>query len=106
MDKAYLEPDSSNVAVADRRRSERVAAHVPGWISAECTDRGAKGRDITINDLSMHGVGFNDVSHKYRVGASHWLVINGGAMRMSTRIRIVGCRQNADGSFDIGARFF
>ena len=102
-----FDPSSPAALAEDRRRSERVAQQVPGWISGESTDRGAKGHKITVNDLSMHGVGFHDAgSTQYRRGASHWLVVVGGAMRMSTRVRIASCRPNPNGGFDVGAAFF
>lgn len=94
------------VAAEDRRRSERVEQRMPGWISGECVDRSARGRTITVSDISMHGVGFHDADQRYRVGGAHWLVINGGQMRMSTRVKIVSCRPSASGGWDVGGQFF
>lgn len=99
---------TAGTAVEDRRRSERVEQSVPGWISGEQSDRSAKGHRILVTDLSMHGVGFRDTSSAlpYRRGASHWLVVMGGAMRMSTRVRIINCRPNPEGGWEVGAAFF
>lgn len=79
---------------------------MPGWVSGESHDRSARGRDVTVVDLSMHGIGFRDTRGGYRPGATHWLVVNGGAMRMSTRVRIISCRPNEAGTFDVGAMFY
>lgn len=100
--------DQTSAAIdgADRRRSERTAACTPAYVSGESHDRSARGRDVVVNDLSMHGVGFRDPKAAYRIGACHWLVMNGTAMRLSTRIRIVSCRENPAGGFDVGAKFY
>ena len=79
---------------------------MPGWVSGESHDRAARGRDVTVNDLSMHGIGFRDARSPYRIGACHWLVVNGSVMRLSTRIRIVSCRESDAGGYDVGANFF
>ena len=79
---------------------------MPGWISGESHDRAARGRDVNVTDLSMHGIGFRDAVQSYRIGACHWLVVNGGAMRLSTRIRVISCRKNDAGGYDVGAKFF
>lgn len=101
-------PGLGATGLEDRRRSERVEQLVPGWVSGESSDRGAKGHRILVTDLSMHGVGFRDTSSNlpYRRGATHWLVVMGGAMRMSTRVRIASCRPNPEGGYDVGAAFF
>lgn len=97
---------NATTAVDDRRRSDRVDQRVPGWISGEVSDRSSRGQSVVITDISMHGVGFHDAANFYRVGSTHWLVVNGGAMRMSTRIRIVSCRDTDEGGYYVGASFF
>lgn len=106
-----VEPYSASVvelpaSTDDRRRSDRRPARASGWISGCNDDRSAKGSHVLVNDLSMHGIGFYDATMPYRTGACHWLVVNGGALRLSTRIKIVSCRENPNGGFDVGARFF
>jgi hypothetical protein len=95
----------SSAATVDRRRSARVRAPVPAWVSGDSHDRSARGRDVGVVDLSEHGVGFRDGRGDYRIGAAHWLVVN-GTSRLSTRIRIVSCRRNRTGGYDVGAVFF
>jgi len=103
---AATPPLSADVA-EDRRRSRRVTQRMPAWISGESGDRGDRGHTVTVGDLSMHGVGFHDPAEaRYRAGATHWLVVSGGAMRLSTRVRIVTCRPNPAGGHDVGAVFF
>jgi hypothetical protein len=98
--------DSSQTATDDRRMSQRLAQRIPAWVGGESSNRGAKGRNVIVTDLSMGGVGFHDAAAPYRPGATHWMIINGGPMRMSTRMRVVSCRDNANGGYDIGAAFF
>ena len=98
--------DEGTTLADDRRGSDRKAYRVPAWVGGESSDRGAKGRNVLVNDLSIGGVGFHDPAAHYRVGATHWLIVNGGPMRLSTRMKIVNCRQNAEGGFDVGAAFF
>lgn len=78
---------------------------MPAWVSGESHDRAARGRDVAVVNLSAEGVGFRDARGDYRVGAAHWLVLN-GPQRLSSRIKIVSCRKNRAGCFDVGAMFF
>jgi hypothetical protein len=91
---------------ADRRRSERILQHLPAWVGGESSDRAARGRNVVVHDLSLGGVGFHDPAGTYRPGATHWLIVNGGPMRLSTRMRIITCRENPEGGYDVGAAFF
>ena len=99
-------PQSTDTATADRRSSERRPHRVPAWVGGESSNRAARGRNVMVNDLSMGGVGFHDPAAPYRPGATHGMIINGGPMRMSTRMRVVSCRENPEGGYDVGAMFF
>lgn len=99
-----IDGPASASAAEDRRRSERVDQRVPGWVSG--ADRSSRGQNVTVSDMSMHGVGFHDPANRYRIGSTHWLVVNGGALRVSTRVKIVSCRESTEGGFYVGASFF
>lgn len=101
-----LSEQSTDQSVADRRRSERTAQQLPGWISGDTNHRNERGRQVTVTDLSMHGVGFIDAKQNYQIGARHWIVVNGNSLRISTRLRVVSCRQNDEGAWVVGAAFF
>lgn len=103
---ASVIPSPVATSVEDRRRSERVDQHVNAWVSGESTDRSSRGQSVTVTDISLHGVGFHDAQKHYRPGSTHWLIVNGGAMRLSTRIKVVSCRDLEDGGFQVGAAFF
>ncbi|HQY89345.1 MAG TPA: PilZ domain-containing protein [Tepidisphaeraceae bacterium] len=98
--------EDAQQAIDDRRRSERTAQKLPGWISGDTNHRNERGRNILVTDLSMHGVGFIDPTMNYQIGAKHWIVVNGNSLRISTRLRIVSCRQNEEGAYIVGAAFF
>ncbi len=97
---------NASTAVEDRRRSDRVDHRVPGWVSGDSADRSQRGNAVTVCDMSMHGVGFHDANNRYRIGSSHWLVVNGGAFRVSTRVKIVSCRDTDERGYYVGASFF
>jgi hypothetical protein len=111
VDSIYLteyETDDAAALTEDRRRSRRVEQLVPAWISGDASDRSAPGRQVLVTDLSLHGVGFRDAEAEteYRVGSRHWIVVNGGQLRISTRMRIVSCRESPEGGFEVGAAFY
>ncbi len=80
---------------------------MPAWVSGESVDRGSAGSQVVVTDLSMHGVGFRDPRTRYRIGAAHWIVVSGtSSMRVSSRVKIMSCRPNEQGGYDVGAMFF
>jgi PilZ domain len=91
---------------AERRRSGRSKANLPGWVSADARDRQSRGGSVTVVDMSLHGIGFYDATRKYDIGALHWVVVSSDALRLSTRVRVVSCRPNPQGGYDVGAAFF
>jgi len=101
-----LSPQFAGSTATDRRRSDRTRQNLPGWVSADANDRQNRGGSVNIVDLSLHGIGFHDESRRYKVGATHWVVVSGEALRLSTRVRVVSCRPSSEGGFDIGASFF
>lgn len=92
-------------AVSDRRRSVRHERATPSWISAASGTAAGNGSNVTIRDLSLHGVGFI-ADHAFRKNDTHWMVIADQSLRLSTRVRIASSRQREDGKWDIGGEFF
>lgn len=91
--------------VSDRRRSTRHERATPSWISAATGAQSGNGSNITIRDLSLHGVGFI-ADQPFRKNDTHWMVIADQSLRLSTRVRIASSRQREDGMWDIGGEFF
>ena len=98
-------PPSPGAGPAERRRSERRSSDATGWLGNASGGSMSAGRFVAIHDLSLHGVGFRS-ERSCAVGAVHWLLINRGPMRLSTRLRIVTCRELQTGEWDVGAEFF
>lgn len=90
-------------AAEDRRRSQRQVRRTTAWLSN--ASGGSNGRTVTVEDLSLHGVGF--VSDRAcALGEKHWILITQGPMRLSTRVRIVSMRQTDEGQWMCGGEFF
>jgi hypothetical protein len=90
---------------AERRAEPRRKLRLPAWISGDMADRGSLGYDVLVSDASTGGVGFR-TRKRLTVGAQHWIVCDAPHLKMSTRLRVVSCRRNAVGGFDVGAAFF
>jgi len=94
-----------DTAVEDRRRSLRHDHHTPAWLSPEAQTRNGKARQVMVTDLSLHGVGFIAAT-SLEVEGIHWMVVGAGALRASSRVRIVNCRPAPDGGYEVGGEFF
>ena len=99
------DPASATAQVPDRRRSPRDQRHAPAWVSTAVNARGGGGINVMVDNLSLHGVGFVS-PEPLKPGESHWMVIADGALRLSTRMKIVNVRPVGDKQYAIGAEFF
>jgi hypothetical protein len=104
---AHPTPSSSTVGeISERRRAQRQMYEAKGWISCEAGSGGREtSRNVDVFDLSLYGAGFVS-ENRFETDAIHWMVLGGGGLRASSRIRIVSCRGRDDGKFDCGAEFF
>ena len=89
----------------ERRRSDRVAGRTTAWLSNAVGRSVTSGRTVTVEDLSMHGVGFH-TEKRCHVGDRHWILVTQGAMRLSTRVRIRSVRPDGNGGWICGGEFF
>ena len=99
-----VEQAPPDLRLAERRRSGRVQQMVPGWISGPA-GRHTSGREVTILDLSLHGVGLL-TDRPCDVGDRRWVLVNRGAMRLSTRMQVASCRRRDDGLYEVGGEFY
>jgi hypothetical protein len=98
--------ESPTQTMADRRRSARQERVVPAWLSERAGGAGKSSQQqVTVTNLSLHGVGFRS-DKKIEPGGAHWIVIATDTLHLSTRLRVVSCRQREDNIFDIGCEFF
>ena len=102
-------PASSLATIPDspeRRRAPRQAYETKGWISSEAGRGGRESsRTVDVMDLSLYGAGIVS-DERFEPDAIHWMILGGGGLRASSRIRIVTCRPRDDGRFDCGVEFF
>jgi hypothetical protein len=91
-------------AAAERRRSPRHTVAANAWLSPEAGSCGPN-HHIVVSDLSLHGIGFS-ADEKLEPEAVHWMVLDSGNLRVSSRIRVASCRPDANGVFECGAEFF
>ena len=90
----------------DRRRSEREERRVTAWLSDASGGRVASSQqEVLVTDLSLHGVGFT-APKRVQKDDFHWIVIADGRLSLSTRLRVVSCRECPEGGFEVGAEFF
>ncbi len=96
----------SAATASDRRRSPRQSFVGNGWLSPEAGTLGPN-HLIVVNDLSLHGLGFSS-DEKLEPEAVHWMVLDAGGLRASSRVRIATCRPNPNspGAYECGAEFF
>jgi len=92
-------------AEQERRRSFREPYSVVAWLSPDAQTRNGKQRQVLVTNLSLHGVGFT-ASTPLEIEAIHWIVVGAGALRASSRMRVVSCRSKQDGGFEVGGEFF
>jgi hypothetical protein len=104
-DEVSASESTAGFVLTERRTEDRRRVRVPAWVSGDVADRGSRGFQVLLSDLSDGGVGFRD-RRAYQPGTRHWIMCNAPHVRMSTRIRIVSCRPNPTGGYDIGAAFF
>jgi hypothetical protein len=98
--------EAMQTAVSDRRRSARETRMAPAWLSEQSGSSARKNQQqVTVVDLSLHGVGFI-ASTALEVQAAHWIVIATGSLHLSTRLRIINCRQREDGTWLVGGEFY
>ena len=102
----HSEQQNQATATAERRRSARESRMAPAWLS-EASGGGVKKtqQQVTVVDLSLHGVGFI-APRQLEPDATHWIVVATGTLHLSTRLRVVNCRPREDGHWIVGAEFY
>jgi hypothetical protein len=92
------------IAAADRRRSERKFLQAVARLTASGREPHLNGRTVTLIDLSLHGAGFQSPA-PLTVGTLYNLQISSDWLNLSSRVRVVSCRQREDQTWDVGAEF-
>src|SRR5258708_31604453 len=84
--------EDTPISTADRRRSDRKTMRAVGKILASDAERHLHNRSVTVVDLSLHGVGFHSPD-ALLVGHLYGLQITSDWLNLSSRLRVVSCRQ-------------
>lgn len=89
---------------ADRRRSERRPCIVEAWIASPTAAHPEERAEVTSVNISRHGVAFESRAPLPK-GAFYTMEIGFGPQRMIAEIRTIACRDQGDGTFEVGAEF-
>ena len=88
----------------DRRRSERKQHVVEAWIISPTATRQSERVEVTSVNISRHGVCFSS-ARAIPPGSFYVIEVLMGEQKIVSEIRIVECRKDATGRFDVGAEF-
>lgn len=92
-------------AGAERRRSHRYPVTSPGVLRPDGATDALGQIDITVRNVSLHGVGFV-CTVPLLMGEIYRVDIGDGPLKLNGRAKIVSCKARRDGSFEMGAEFF
>lgn len=88
----------------DRRRSLRTPHIAEAWVWSPTSSRDDEQLDVTSLNVSKHGVAFT-LDKPIPVHCFHMIEIRMGQQHLKTEVRIISCRQNEEGKWEVGAEF-
>ena len=88
----------------DRRRSARTPHIVQAWVFSPTATRDDERREVQALNLSRHGVGF-EVPSPMPIDSFFIVEIGVGEQRLRSEVRIISCKRNGAGAFEVGAEF-
>jgi hypothetical protein len=88
----------------ERRRSRREPVVTVGTLRSTDNPK-APGRQVLVNDVSLHGVGMR-TTFALELGEFFIIEIGVGPLQLSSRMRVARVRELKDGTYDIGGEFF
>jgi hypothetical protein len=95
--------EESTKSGADRRRSHREPIVTVGTLRTTSDQREA-GRQVLVNDVSLHGVGMR-TTFSLTMEELFSIEIGVGPLHLASKLRVVRVRPLADGTYDIGGEF-
>jgi hypothetical protein len=94
----------SSTKKEERRRSVRKPCTVEAYIISPTATEKSHRKEVTSVNLSRHGVAFEFTEPL--ANKAYWIIeIDMGTQRLTSEIRIIACRENENGSYQIGAEF-
>jgi c-di-GMP-binding flagellar brake protein YcgR len=88
----------------DRRRSVRKPHLVEAWIVSPTATRQSEKLEVTSVNISRHGVCFS-LAKAIPEGAFYLFEVLMGEQKILSEIRVVACRKDDAGRYDVGAEF-
>jgi hypothetical protein len=88
----------------DRRRSQRKEHVVEAWIVSPTATKPSERVEVTSVNVSRHGVCFS-LARAIPVGAFYLIEVLMGEQKITSEIRVIDCRKDPAGRYDVGAEF-
>ena len=89
----------------ERRRMPRETVTAKGLLSMNRgEDEDGEGQLVEVFDLTLQGCGFRSAV-PLAAGDYHQIIVMAGPLRLTSRLRIVSARPDADGKFEVGTEF-
>jgi len=88
----------------ERRRSERKEHVVEAWIISPTATKATERVEVTSVNISRHGVCFS-LARAIPTGAYYVIEVLMGEQKIVSEIRVIACRKDAGGFYDVGAEF-
>lgn len=95
---------TQRVGNEERRRSLRQPNVVEAWINSPTASKDDEAVGAMGLNISRHGVGFM-LNQELPIGAFYTIDIALGEQHVANEIRIISCRPDGQGQFEIGAEF-
>jgi hypothetical protein len=89
---------------SERRRSARTPHLMQAWVFSPTATRDEDRREVQALNLSRHGVGF-ELPTAMPVDSFFMVEIGVGEQRLRSEVRIISCKKNGAGAFEVGAEF-
>jgi hypothetical protein len=92
----------ATASARNRRRSVRQTLIAKAMLRAD--DAPAASRPVFVSNISMLGIAFHS-RIPLPAGEKYQIKLEAGPMQWASRVRVVSCVENEDGSYDCGAEF-
>jgi hypothetical protein len=95
---------SDKHADAERRRTTRTPHVAEAWVCSPTATSPDERTEVQSLNLSRHGVGF-ELPTPLPEGTFYTIELGVGEQRLRSEVRIISCRRNDAGGYDVGAEF-
>jgi hypothetical protein len=89
---------------SDRRRSARLPHIAEAWVVSPTATRDEERLEVQSLNLSRHGVMF-ELDAPLAISSFYLFDVGVGEQQMRSEIRIISCKKNETGAYEVGAEF-